>query len=114
MDDIENKLGAILGNPEIISQIMNMAQQFGASTPAPQEVPPQPQTGGLDMAMLTKLAGAANSSRIDSNQQTLLSALRPYLTKERITKLEKAMRAAKIAGIATTFLGNGNLFHSDR
>lgn len=115
MDDFENKLGTILNNPQIMSQIMNMAQQFGQSNqPQPQQSIPPPDIGGLDLGMLSKLAGAANSARIDSNQQTLLTALKPYLTNERITRLEKAMRAAKIAGFASSFLANGALFQSDR
>lgn len=113
MDDIESKLSAILGNPEMMSQIMNIAQQFGQTSPPTHESPAQAPSG-MDIGMLTKLAGMANSSRIDPNQQTLLSALRPYLAKERIMKLEKAMRAAKIAGIASSLLGSGILSSLDR
>lgn len=116
MDDMEEKLGAILGNSEMMAQIMSMAQTLGGSAPSPP--PPQPQTpsmpDGLDMGMITKLAGMANSANVDKNQQALLHALRPYLTCERINKLEKAMRAAKLAGLATALLGSGILTHPGR
>ena len=39
------------------------------------------------------------------NQKALLQALAPYLSSGRIHKLEKAMRAAKLAGMASSFLG---------
>ena len=113
MDDMESKLGAILNNPDMMAQIMSMAQQFsgGESAPSPPP-PPQPTPNipdGLDMGMLMKVAGMANSANVDKDQRALLLALRPYLTSERIGKLEKAMRASKLAGLASSFLGSGIL-----
>ena len=116
MDDIENKLGAILGNPEMMQQIMALAKNFSQSEsrqePPKQEVPKQdttaPSLPDLDFSMIQKLTGLAKSSGIDKNQQTLLRALSPYLSRQRITKLERAMRAARMAGMATAFLGNAH------
>ena len=110
---MESKLGAILNNPDMMAQIMSMAQQFsgGESAPSPPP-PPQPTQSipdGLDMGMLMKVAGMANSANVDKDQRALLLALRPYLTSERIGKLEKAMRASKLAGLASSFLGSGIL-----
>lgn len=109
MDDMESKLGAILGNPEMMQRIMALAQNFNQQDGGnPQDsareesMPPFPK---IDPAMLQRLTGMAQSSRIDSNQQLLLKALRPYINGRRITKLERAMRAAKMAGLATAFLG---------
>ena len=113
---MEQKLSAILGNPEMMSQLMAMAQSMGASDPhPPQETCKEPQLPmniqGIDLAMVQKMASIAQQANIDSNQQTLLRALIPYLSSERIEKLEKAMRAAKLAGLATTVLKNaGTLF----
>ena len=113
MDGMEEKLNSILGNPEMMSQIMNMAQALGADHQeknAQQSEPPRELLPtGLDPAMLQKIAYAAQNSGIDTQQQALLKALRPYLSQQRLTKLEKAMRAAKLAGIAGTFLGSGGL-----
>ncbi len=124
MDDMEQKLNSILGNPQMMSQLMSMAQSLGNSQPeqdpSPAKTAPQvnkaPQLqAGLDMNTLQKIAGLAQRSSIDKNQQALLNALNPYLSKERIIKLEKAMRAAKIAGLATTVLGSsGALFQTGR
>ena len=120
MDDMESKLGAILGNPDMMSQIMSMAQKLGASSSTPAPPPPPPQSAipnlpdGLDIGMLMKLAGMANSANVDKDQRALLVALRPYLTGERISKLEKAMRAAKLAGVASSILGSGILTQAGR
>ena len=106
MEDMESKLGAILNNPEMMQQIMALAQNFNQKSESPkqekQETPAFPQ---IDPAMLQKLSGMAQNSKIDNNQQLLLKALRPYISNRRISKLERAMRAAKMAGFATSFLG---------
>lgn len=114
---MESKLGAILGNPDMMAQIMSMAQKLGGGSNSPSP-PPPPQPSvlpeGLDIGMLTKLAGMANSANIDNNQKALLLALRPYLTGDRIGRLEKAMRAAKLANIASSILGSGILSQAGR
>ena len=111
---MEEKLNSILGNPEMMSQIMNMAQALGAAHPQTEPDEPPDTTSslipsGLDPAMLQKIASIAQQSGVDRDQQLLLKALRPYLSHERIAKLEKAMRAAKLAVLATTILGSGGL-----
>lgn len=110
MDDLQAQLGAILGNPDMMSQIMAMAQQLGNAVPdAPPPPPPAPQEsplGDLDVSAIARVAGLAGQAGIDRNQKALLVALDPYLSQERIRRLEKAMRAAKIAGIASSVLGN--------
>ena len=103
MDNLESGLQSILGNPQMMEQIMSLAQNF-QSEPSP----PPPQAEGmpeLDFATIQKITSLIGKTGIDSQQKALLQALRPYLSPQRIQKLEKAMRAAKLAGIATTFLG---------
>ena len=111
MEDLESKMGAVLQNPELMQKIMTLAQSM--NQPQQEEKPPVQQEGSgfpdIDLATLQKITGFAKRSSIDSNQAALLKALRPYLTQERITKLEKAMRTAKLAGLASNLLGNGGL-----
>ena len=121
MDEIESKIGAILENPEMMQKIMSLAQSFQqpASSEQPaeavcaQEAPASPQGYSsppeLDLSMLQKLSGFTKQSSIDKRQQTLLNALNPYLSPHRITKLEKAMRAAKMASMASVLLGKNQL-----
>ena len=104
MEGMEEKLGAILSNPDMMKQIMSMAQALGTPPPTEHPQPPKPEPG-LDPAMLQKIMSLVQGSGIDSNQQNLLCALEPYLTRERICRLERAMRAAKLAGFAAQFLG---------
>lgn len=111
MDDMQNQISAILGNPEMMQKIMAVAQSLNQPQPAQSEAAPlqkQEAPGfslpDIDFSVIQKLSGLAGQSKIDKNQRTLLSALSPYLSRERISKLEKAMRAAKMANIASAFL----------
>ena len=117
MDDMESKMGAILGNPEMMQKIMSMAQSLGATQTGQQtnqESKPEPpeQVPNIDTRFMEKLAGFAGQSRIDKNQQGLLIALRPYLNRDRISKLEKAMRAAKMASMASSLFANSGFLSS--
>ena len=108
MEDMESKLGAILNNPEMMQQIMAFAQNFNQKQESQKQESRQQESSAfpqIDPSMLQKLTGMAQNSKIDSNQQLLLKALRPYINNRRINKLERAMRAAKMAGLATSFLG---------
>ena len=106
MDELESRLGAILGNPDMMSKIMAFAQNFNQQEPQKAaDPPPKEAAPDIDLNMLKKLSALAGKSGIDQNQRMLLSALRPYLSGTRISKLERAMQAAKMAGIAGIFLG---------
>ncbi|MDO5154128.1 MAG: hypothetical protein Q4D50_12340 [Eubacteriales bacterium] len=114
MSEMEEKLGAILNNPQMMQQIMSMAQAMSASQPPKEEPPkpsppPQPSLPDIDPNMLRSLAGMVRQGGVDRNQQALLKALSPYLSQNRVNKLERAMRAAKMAGLASTFLNSGGL-----
>lgn len=125
MEGLEDKLGALLANPTLMSQIMAMAQSLGQGgnepqqgpppqqpDPPPPQPPPQPAAQAsssipnIDPGMIAQAMQLFGGMQPDSHQQALLKALRPYLGQDRLIRLERAMRAAKLAKIATGFLGN--------
>ena len=111
MEGMEEKLGAILGNPQMMQQIMTMAQSLSSQPeqnhgPPPESTPPPMD---FDPAMIQKLMSLSGQLNADPQQKALLSALRPYLTGGRIEKLEKAMRAAKLANLASSAFSSGAL-----
>lgn len=113
MSELEEKLGAILSNPQMMQQIMSMAQAMG-QTSEPHQEPPQETDSPvwspeLDPGTLQTLSQFARSGTVDQEQQALLQALSPYLSHTRVEKLERAMRAAKMAGLASTLLSSGAL-----
>ena len=106
MGELEEKLNSVLNNPALMQQIMNMAQNMSTSEGHTQEntIDPGSLMPDIDINTIKKLSGFAQKGTIDHNQKSLLSALRPYLSQERISKLEKAMRAAKMAQAASGLL----------
>ena len=102
MAELEERLASMLNDPKMMQQIMNMAQNLGSSqenaSAPPDEIPP------IDPGMIKQLSGFAQRGNIDPKQRSLLNALGPYLSRERILKLEKAMRAARVAQMASGFL----------
>ena len=117
MSEIEEKLGQILSNPQMMQQIMSLAQAMNASQPQKQEPTPPPKPlqptvpaiPDIDPNLLRSLSSMTRQGGIDQNQQALLKALSPYLSQSRVNKLERAMRAAKMAGLASAFLNSGGL-----
>ena len=108
MEQMEDKLGTILNNPQMMQQIMSMAQSLGQNSPQPEQSP-TPTNPEFDPAILANISGLMGQGKMDSNQQALLTALHPYLSRRKVDKLEKAMRAAGMARMASSFLGQGGL-----
>lgn len=134
MSEFEEKLNAILSDPNAMAQVASLAQslQLGGppDTGAPEagQAPPTAQAPGgagdlaglgellgqLDPAMLTRLLPlvrelthpAANDQRM-----ALLLALRPFLRPERRDKVEQAARAARLLHLGKRFLTAGGDDH---
>ena len=107
MDGMEEKLGSILGDPAMMQKIFAMAQSLAQSEgPAPPAAAPpaEPKPPSFDPGAMQQIIRMAGSTGIDKNQRALLGALSPYLSRDRIHKLEQAMRAAKMAGFAVNAL----------
>ena len=104
MSELEEKLGALLANPQLMQQISSLVQAMGQPSPSPPPPTPPQQPSEPDLSQLQGLASLLQSNRIDTNQQALLRALSPYLSPWRVGKLERAMRASKMAGLASVLL----------
>ena len=105
MSELEEKLGALLSNPQLMQQIASMAQSMNKQE-ATTQAPSQPN---FDPKLIQTLAQTMGQAGIDSNQSTLLHALSPYLSPYRVQKLERAMQASRMAGAASAFLNAGGL-----
>jgi len=108
MSEMEEKLSAIMNNPQMMQQIMAMAQSMGAPQQT-QDSPKQESFPEIDLGMIQKIGSLAKQSGIDQREQGLLTALGAYLSGDRIRRLERAMRAAKMAKMASTFMGQQGL-----
>lgn len=112
MSELEEKLSALMSNPQLMQQIAAMAQSMGnhQQAPEPQQEPQGNQGAQFpDPGLLQMLSKTVSQSGIDGNQTALLQALSPYVSSNRLQKLERAMRAARLAGTASLFLNSGGL-----
>ena len=109
MEGMEEKLSAIMNNPLMMQQIMAMASSLSGSQEAPAPPQPDPELSSFDPAMLQEIMGMAGQLGVDPQQKALLHALRPYISDMRVRKLEKAMRAAKLANLASSAFSSGAL-----
>ena len=130
MSDFEEKLNAILSNPESMGQIMNLAQSLnlggggepsGDGTPPPQPSPDAAPSGGgtpdglsglgsllgqIDpklIGRLLPLAGELAGGGNDERMQ-LLYALRPFLKPERRDKVERVAKTARLIHVGKKLL----------
>jgi len=131
VSDFEEKLNAILSNPESMGQIMNLAQSLnlggggepsgegGPAAPQP-EAPPENASSGIPdglsglgsllgqidpklIGRLLPLAGELVGGGNDERMQ-LLYALRPFLKPERRDKVERAAKTARLIHVGKKLL----------
>ena len=118
MNDWEEKLNALLSDPDAMAQVVDMAQtlsqQFGGGAPSQSAVQSEPQGGGnplgmlgnIDPALLTRLIPVLQQmNRSESSEASaFLYALRPFLKPSRRDKVDRACQLARIIHLAKTFL----------
>ena len=133
MAEFDEKLNALLSNPDSMAQIRRLAQSLSGDTEGGSgqesqkhhqqehhqqehqhhQEPPQSSadllsslTGGVDPKLLMRLLPLVQElgGQRDSNARALLYALRPYLKPERQEKVERALQLARLFHIGKKFL----------
>ncbi len=122
MDNVNEKLNALLSDPGSMAQIMQLAQQLSgsmggdtaqpaATSPAAPPPPPPSPLGGLDPQTIARYLPLLQELTRDTSQTTqLLYALRPFLKDGKQNKVERAARLARLITIGKRFLSEGGGF----
>lgn len=109
MDDFSEKLNRLMRDPDAMSQILSLAHSLGTDASAPPS-PPQsdaPPKQPEDDRMLQALLHVMQEARTaDRQQETLLAALKPYLSPQHQGKLDRAMQLARLSHLAGYALKN--------
>lgn len=118
MSEFDEKLNALLSNPDSMAQIMQFAKTLSAQEKtgeaAPQPDPP-PSPGQetpasaampLDPKLIAKFAPLLKelNGQQNSRARQLLYALRPYLNAQRQEKVERALQLARIIHVGKKFI----------
>ena len=108
MAEFEEKLQSILGNPELMGQIMTMAGAMNQQQQPPPPPPPQPQAGlPFDPGAMAGMMQMLKATQLEPRQRQLIQALRGFVPDDRLVRLEKAMQASLIARFASTAMNQG-------
>lgn len=111
-EGLEEKLHAILNDPDSMAQILSMASALGMGQDAGSEDRKNPEPPPADPAMMEGVLKLMEQvQRQDGKQEALLLALKPYLAPERRDKIDQALQIARISHLAGAALGNyGGIF----
>ena len=127
MSDFEEKLNAILSDPNAMAQVMQLAQSLHLDGPAAdssggEETSPSSEEhstessplsgisdllGEIDPGMIQRflpLIGELRGGEEQDRRLQLLNALRPFLRPERQEKVERAIKAARLLHLGKKFL----------
>ncbi len=103
MSELEDNLNSILGDPQMMTQIMNIASAFKNDSANVRPTESTSETGeslGIDPETLSRIMRIASEfNRKDDRSAALLYAIKPYLNKKRQSKFKDALTVMRIAKI---------------
>lgn len=121
MDNMNDMLSSVLGDPESLQQIKELADLLKSETEGGSETEQSPHnsssedsSGGFDPAMLMGLMGAVSAAGNDDKNRALILALKPYLSSERQAKADKAVKLLKMYAVFTELKKSGMLGNLDK
>jgi hypothetical protein len=106
----------LLSDPESLQQIQELASMLNSDAPNPTastDIPPESTPNDtFDFSKMLQLAQLFNSNS-NSQDTTLLLAIKPYLTNERQGKVDKAIKLMKAYEMFITARDSGLLNQLD-
>ncbi len=112
MDDLSEKISALLSDPSALQSIRNMASSLidGEEKEKPKGID-SVAAPNIDMGKIMMLMNKINSSENDERTRLLL-ALRPHLSEKRREKVDKAVKILKLIDLLPLLRESGfiNIF----
>ena len=122
MSELEDKINGILGDPAQMEKIAGLAKSLMGGSDGGSETAEKTKSAGggldslmqslgggegaIDPAMLARLSRALSSGAGEKKQErALLEAMKPYLSEKRRSKMDKAIKLARLASIARIAMG---------
>ncbi|MEE0928234.1 MAG: hypothetical protein UIG59_03495 [Acutalibacteraceae bacterium] len=99
MDDLSEKLSALLSDPEGMERVRAMAEGLLGTSPT-KEKESSPDLGDIDIGAITRIMGLINKNRGDDSRVRLLMALKPNLSPERQGRVDSAVKILKLIELA--------------
>ena len=99
MDDLSEKLSALLSDPEGMERVRAMAEGLLGTSPT-KEKESSPDLGDIVIGAITRIMGLINKNRGDDSRVRLLMALKPNLSPERQGRVDSAVKILKLIELA--------------
>ena len=99
MDEIGEKLDALLNDPKQFGKIAQLASSILGEGGGKQAPPSAPELD-VDRGQLRRMMSALRGGGHDSANRHLLEAMKPYLAEKRRRKIDRAMKLARLASLA--------------
>lgn len=118
MDNMNDMLNSVLGDPESLRQIQELADMLKEETGGgPSDSPADSDKGssdGFDPAVLMSIMGAVSAAGSDDKNRSLILALKPYLSSERRARADKAVKFLKMYAVFNELKKSGMLNDLDK
>jgi hypothetical protein len=103
VSDFEDKLNKLLNDPKEMERFAGFAKSLMSGT----ELPEQEQSAvqDIDPSILKNLSGILSGKSSGGRDTKLLEAMRPFMSEKRRGKMDRAMKIARLAGIAELAAG---------
>ena len=112
MDDIASKITELLGDPQGMKRISDIASSLMSQNSQEQQNDSQfnlndMQIDPVQMGSIMKIMSALRSQNTEDDNTRLLLALKPHLSQERRKKVDKAISLLKIIKLLPLLKENG-------
>ncbi len=107
MSELQDAMRQIMSDPEAMRKVRSLGEQLGLGQSKPAEPPQPPPPGGEIMTAVSKLAPLMSASKPNDETAALLNALRPFLSGEKLERLNSAQRLIRIIQIIPLIKDSG-------
>lgn len=120
MDNMNDMLSSVLGDPESLRQIQELADMLKDETEDSSQdkkadvASENDSSDGFDPAMLMSIMGAVSAAGGDDKNRSLILALKPYLSSERQARADKAVKFLKMYAVFNELKKSGMLNNLDK
>lgn len=120
MDNMNDMLSSVLGDPESLRQIQELADMLKGETGSGSQDnnspadPVSDSSEGFDPAMLMSIMSAVSAAGGDDKNRSLILALKPYLSSERQARADKAVKFLKMYAVFNELKKSGMLNNLDK
>ena len=120
MDNMNDMLSSVLGDPESLRQIQELADMLKDETGSGSQDnnspadPVSDSSEGFDPAMLMSIMSAVSAAGSDDKNRSLILALKPYLSSERQARADKAVKFLKMYAVFNELKKRGMLNNLDK